>query len=187
MFSLDLRFQYFFKSIRLFIITVWAMFTAAFAAIASFQVIRFCKNFITLFVIIKVFVFFDNFLVHKLNQISWNEYLCSMIIVCQRLLKNTKISGITLFPVILLKRPDDVHNKILINHEKIHLRQQLELLVIFFYLWYVIEYYYWYFKLKDHFLAYKSISFEREAYAMENDLNYLDTRKAWSFWKYILE
>ena len=80
-----------------------------------------------------------------------------------------------------------MHNEILINHEKIHMRQQVELLLIFFYLWYVIEYYYWYFKLKDHFLAYKSISFEREAYAMENDLNYLDSRKAWSFWKYILD
>ncbi|QOW11672.1 hypothetical protein Q73A0000_15475 [Kaistella flava (ex Peng et al. 2021)] len=110
-----------------------------------------------------------------------------MILVCQRLLKNTKISGITLFPFILLKRPEDLHNETLINHEKIHLRQQVELLLIFFYLWYVIEYYYWYFKLKDPFLAYKSISFEREAYAMENDLNYPDSRKFWSFWKYILD
>lgn len=110
-----------------------------------------------------------------------------MIMVCQRLLKNTKISGITLFPFILLKRPEDLHNPILINHEKIHLRQQAELLVIFFYFWYVIEYYYWFFKLKNRFLAYKSISFEREAYAMEDDLNYLDERKIWSFWKYIVE
>ena len=110
-----------------------------------------------------------------------------MIIVCQSLLKNTKILGITLFPFILLKRKEDLHNEILLNHEKIHLRQQAELLVIFFYVWYVFEYYYFYFKLKDHFLAYKSISFEREAYAMEDDLNYLNTRKLWSFWKYILD
>lgn len=46
------------------------MFTATFAAIAAFQVVSFSKNFIALFVIIKVFVFFDDFLVHKLNQIS---------------------------------------------------------------------------------------------------------------------
>ena len=108
-----------------------------------------------------------------------------MIIVCQNLLKNTKINGITLFPFILLKKVADKENRVLINHEKIHLRQQLELLVIFFYIWYVIEFYYWYFRLKDSFLAYKYISFEREAYAMENDLNYLETRKIWSFWKYI--
>lgn len=110
-----------------------------------------------------------------------------MIIVCQSLLKNTKISGITLFPFILLKNQHDLRNKILINHEKIHLRQQAELLIIFFYIWYVLEYYYHFFKLKDSFLAYKSISFEREAYAMEDDLNYLAKRKFWSFWKYIVD
>ncbi|MCW4453137.1 hypothetical protein OK344_13095 [Kaistella sp. BT6-1-3] len=107
-----------------------------------------------------------------------------MIIVWQSLLKNTKISAITLFPVILLRRPEDRYDKTLINHEKIHLRQQLELLIIFFYLWYVIEYYFWYFRLKDSFLAYKYISFEREAFAMEDDHDYLKTRKLWSFWKY---
>ena len=108
-----------------------------------------------------------------------------MIMVCRSLLKNTKISAITLFPVILLRRPEDRYNKTLINHEKIHLRQQLELLIIFFYLWYVIEYYFWYFRLKDSFLAYKYISFEREAFAMEDDHDYLKTRKLWSFWKYV--
>ena len=108
-----------------------------------------------------------------------------MIMVCRSLFKNTKISAITLFPVILLRRPEDRYDKTLINHEKIHLRQQLELLIIFFYLWYVIEYYFWYFRLKDSFLAYKYISFEREAFAMEDDHDYLKTRKLWSFWKYI--
>lgn len=108
-----------------------------------------------------------------------------MIIVWQSLLKNTKISAITLFPVILLRKPESLHDKILINHEKIHLRQQLELLIIFFYLWYVIEYYFWYFRLRDSFLAYKYISFEREAFAMEDDPDYLKRRKLWSFWKYV--
>lgn len=108
-----------------------------------------------------------------------------MIIVCQKLLKNTKINGIALFPFIFLRNPKDKFNNILINHEKIHLRQQLEMLIIFFYLWYVIEYYYWFFKLKNSFLAYRYISFEREAYAMEDDLDYLEERKLWSFWKYL--
>lgn len=107
-----------------------------------------------------------------------------MIIVCKTVLKNTKINGITLFPFIFLRKPEDRTNAVLINHEKIHLRQQVELLVIFFYLWYVIEYYYWYFKLNDHFLAYRYISFEREAFAMEDDLQYLHNRKLWSFWKF---
>lgn len=110
-----------------------------------------------------------------------------MIIVCQRFLKNTKISGITLFPFIILRKSEYKQNKILINHEKIHLRQQVEMLIIFFYLWYVIEYYYWFFRLKNSYLAYKSISFEREAYAKEDDLTYLETRKLWSFKKYSMK
>lgn len=109
-----------------------------------------------------------------------------MIMVCQRLLKNTKISAITIFPFIILRKNASRHDRVLINHEKIHLRQQLELFIIFFYLWYVIEYYYWFFRLRDSFQAYKSISFEREAYAMENDLNYLETRRWWSFLKFIV-
>ena len=108
-----------------------------------------------------------------------------MIIVCQTILKNTKINGITLFPFILLRDKADKSNPILLNHEKIHLRQQLELLIIFFYLWYVLEYFYWYLKLKNSFMAYRYISFEREAYAKECDLNYLQTRKLWGFWRYI--
>lgn len=108
-----------------------------------------------------------------------------MIIVCHKILKNMKINGITLFPFIFIQNPEDRNNAVLINHEKIHLRQQLELLVIFFYIWYVVEYYYWYFRLKDSFMAYKYISFEREAYAMEEDLNYLEKRQLFSFWKYL--
>ena len=107
-----------------------------------------------------------------------------MILVSHKILTKMKVNGITLFPFIILRNKDFKNNKILINHEKIHLRQQLELLIIFFYVWYVVEYYYWYIKLKNKDLAYKSISFEREAYAMEEDLNYLETRKIWSFWKY---
>ncbi len=112
------------------------------------------------------------------------SYLCSMIILSLRLLRKTRINGITIFPFIFLRESAFKENKILINHEKIHIRQQLELLIIFFYLWYLVEYYYWYLKLKDKHLAYRNISFEREAYAMEEDLNYLETRKIWSFWKY---
>lgn len=38
--------------------------------------------------------------------------------------------GITLFPFIVLRQSRMKDDPVLINHEKIHLRQQLELLVI---------------------------------------------------------
>ncbi len=108
-----------------------------------------------------------------------------MIIVCQTFLKNTKIKGIALFPFILLNDKLCKQDKIFINHEKIHLRQQIELLLIVFYLWYVIEYYYWLIKLRNPYLAYRNISFEREAYDNENNLEYLKSRKFWTFLNYV--
>ncbi|WP_417430252.1 hypothetical protein [Halpernia sp.] len=108
-----------------------------------------------------------------------------MIIVCHFLLKNTKINGITFFPFILLKNASDRNNTILLNHEKIHLRQQAETLIFFFYIWYVLEYYYLLIKYRNPYLAYQNISFEREAYGNEHNPNYLKTRKLWRFFKYL--
>lgn len=157
---------------------------AALAAITAFKVIFLRKYTVALLIVIKVFVFLDVLLAHGLNVNCQIFYLCEMVIVWQLLLKNTKISAITLFPLIILRRPALRQDAVLINHERIHLRQQLELLVVFFYIIYVVEYYYWYFKLKNPYEAYKAISFEREAYAMEKDLDYLKTRKWWSFLKF---
>lgn len=108
-----------------------------------------------------------------------------MIIVCQTLLKNTKILGIALFPFIILRKKELKKDKILINHEKIHLRQQLELGIIFFYIWYILEFFYWLIKYKNKNIAYKNICFEKEAFTKENSLNYLKKRKFWAFWKYL--
>lgn len=108
-----------------------------------------------------------------------------MIIVCQKPLKRLKISGITLFPFIFIRNPEDKKNPVLINHEKIHLRQQAELFVIFFYILYLAEYYFWLIRLKNGYAAYRRISFEREAYAHEHDMDYLAGRKGWEFRSYL--
>jgi hypothetical protein len=93
-------------------------------------------------------------------------------------------SGITLFPFVFLKSAELKHNETLINHETIHLRQQLELLVIPFFLFYMIEFFIRLLHYKNWSLAYKNISFEREAYKNENDLNYLKSRSFWAFLNY---
>ena len=93
--------------------------------------------------------------------------------------------GLTLFPFIFLKRKDLKEDYILINHEKIHLKQQSELLVIFFFIFYFIE---WLIKIlyyKNSYLAYKNLSFEREAYVNEGNLYYLEKRKFWAFLNYL--
>lgn len=92
-----------------------------------------------------------------------------------------------IFPFILVKEAHYKNDKIVINHEKIHLRQQLELGILFFYLWYIIEYLVYLLKVKNRDLAYRSISFEREAYTNERNFEYLENRKFWGFLKYFYD
>jgi hypothetical protein len=93
------------------------------------------------------------------------------------------VNGLAFFPFIFLKKGKN--SKVLINHERIHLRQQVELLILPFYLWYIVEYFWHYYQSKNHHKAYRSISFEREAYAEDNNLDYLKHRPWLAFWKYI--
>lgn len=70
----------------------------------------------------------------------------------------------------------------LINHEKIHWQQQLEMLIIFFYIWYLSE---WFIRLFMEGNAYRNISFERESKINEIDLEYLKKRKPYAWMKYL--
>jgi hypothetical protein len=93
-----------------------------------------------------------------------------------------KIGGIALFPVIILREKyrDSEEEfwvnraKQVINHESIHFQQALELGVLPFYVLYVLE---WLLKLPFYGMkAYEAISFEREAYGNDNNLDYLNNR-----------
>ena len=69
--------------------------------------------------------------------------------------------AINLFGIIFTK--GELSNKEL-NHEAIHTEQMKEMLYIFFYIWYGIEYLIIrLFHIKQHD-AYKDVSFEEEAY-----------------------
>ena len=94
--------------------------------------------------------------------------------------------GMAIFPFILLRNKEDKTDLNLVHHERIHIIQQIELLVIPFFMWYFIEYGIRMLQYKfDGHKAYRNISFEREAYANELDLDYLKKRKFYSFLKYI--
>ncbi|MFD2933606.1 hypothetical protein [Spirosoma flavum] len=91
--------------------------------------------------------------------------------------------GMALFPFILVRHPNP--GPTLLNHERIHLRQQAELGIFLFYLWYVVEYIIRRFQYKQHYEAYRNISFEREAFANEQNMSYLQSRRWWIFWNYM--
>ncbi|WP_225036838.1 hypothetical protein [Winogradskyella sp. SM1960] len=92
--------------------------------------------------------------------------------------------GITLFPFVFLKSKDLKGDKVLLNHEKIHLRQQLELLIIPFYVVYMFEFLMRLIQYRNWHIAYKNVSFEREAYANEKDFEYLGSRPFFKFRTY---
>lgn len=70
-----------------------------------------------------------------------------------------------------------------IAHERIHTAQMKELLYVFFYICYVLE---WILKLFKYRLnSYYNISFEREARANQDELLYLRHRKRFAFLKYL--
>ncbi len=93
--------------------------------------------------------------------------------------------GMAIYPFILLQKKQSREDKVLINHEKIHLRQQLELLVLPFYMLYFINYLYNLISMLNHQAAYRNIIFEKEAYDHEKDLDYLAKRKPYSFLNYL--
>ncbi|WP_445197849.1 hypothetical protein [Tamlana sedimenti] len=93
--------------------------------------------------------------------------------------------GMTIFPFVFLKHEQLREDKVLINHEKLHLRQQIELLIIPFYLFYGIEFFWRLAQYKNWHFAYRNISFEREAYANEKDSGYLVKRSFWAFLGYL--
>lgn len=93
--------------------------------------------------------------------------------------------GLAVYPFVFMKEKSLKENKQFVNHERIHLRQQLELLCIFFFIWYGFEFLFRLIQYKNSKLAYLNLSFEREAYRQQEDLDYLNNRPFFSFIKYL--
>lgn len=104
-----------------------------------------------------------------------------MIVVVTKFLTRFGIRGLTLFPFVLVGRKADTKDVVLLNHERIHLRQQLELLVLPFYVWYVVELLARRLGCATWHEAYRQICFEREAYENEENLDFLMSRLFWNF------
>ena len=106
-----------------------------------------------------------------------------MKIIHNNLIPFGNYSTINLFGILFTK--EDKLSKYTINHELIHTAQMKEMGYIFFYLWYIIEYCLIRLFHKKQSNAYHDVSFEEEAYNNAENLNYLKTRKHYSWIKYI--
>ena len=120
-----------------------------------------------------IFIYSDKFL----DSISWFM----------------RVGGISIFPIVVLRekykdpktsvefeRASAIH-----RHETIHFRQQLEMLVIPFYVWYVVEFLVKLIRYGKSNKAYRSISFEREAYDNEDKYGYVAKRKMYNWIKFL--
>ena len=111
-----------------------------------------------------------------------------MILITPRFLKyfaGKFVSAMALWPFILVKNLETKESQVTIHHEKIHIRQQLEMLVLPFYIAYLGFYFYYRLKGNTHMQAYLRIPFEKEAYCEESNFNYLETRKWWAWRRYV--
>lgn len=115
-------------------------------------------------------------------------------IIYNKLLPLKGYLAITIFNYIFVR--EEYKNKCLkpstINHEKIHMAQAYDFRIgvfgyFIFYIWYLLE---WLFKLPWALFGYdpyKSIGFEQEAYNRDIDLTYLDSRKRFTWLKYLFK
>jgi hypothetical protein len=97
-----------------------------------------------------------------------------------KLLPGKEFRAMAFWPFIFVKEKILIYDSIIMNHEKIHLAQQKELLVLPFYLLYFSEFILYRLSMKNYEQAYLKISFEQEAYKFDKDLTYLKKRKLWA-------
>ncbi|MBS1622633.1 MAG: hypothetical protein JST83_01340 [Bacteroidetes bacterium] len=91
------------------------------------------------------------------------------------------VSGMALWPFVLIRDREGFTDASLLRHERIHFRQQLELLILPFYLLYVLNYAVNVLRYKNGEKAYREILFECEAYAMDTREDYLKQRRPYAW------
>lgn len=108
-----------------------------------------------------------------------------MKIIGNKIIPTKDYAAINLFGVIFARKECLPLSERTINHEKIHTAQMKEMIYILFYVWYGIEWIVRLIQYKDRNKAYYNISFEREAYANDQDLSYLSKRSLFSWCSYL--
>ena len=83
---------------------------------------------------------------------------------------------------VLFVHPGVYLSNEMMNHERIHSAQQREMLFVFFFIAYLLE---WLVRLPMRGNAYRNISFEREAYANQRNLDYLKSRRLFAWRRYM--
>lgn len=110
-----------------------------------------------------------------------------MKVIYNKYIPTKNFTAINLFGLIFARREYKELSKREINHEKIHSWQILELLGPIYYIVYIVEWIIRLLQYRNAIDAYRNISFEREAYKNDSDLNYLRNRKPFAFRHYLVK
>ena len=109
-----------------------------------------------------------------------------MVIVKNNIIPFKGFTALTLWPFIFVRKDEEkYYTDVVDRHEHIHGEQQKEMLIVFFLLLYGVEWLVKWAYYRNSMTAYKNISFEREAYANQNNVAYLNERKPYAFLKYL--
>lgn len=104
-----------------------------------------------------------------------------MFVVRNRWLPFKGFAAINLFGVLVCRK-DTTLTDDLIRHERIHTAQMVEMLIVGFYVWYVVE---WLVRVLLPGRAYGNIAFEREAYRHMSEEDYLSRRPHYAWVRYL--
>ncbi|MDR1370827.1 MAG: hypothetical protein LBJ72_11995 [Dysgonamonadaceae bacterium] len=106
-----------------------------------------------------------------------------MKVIYNNILPFPGFAAINLFGILFVRENVILTSRVL-NHERIHTAQMKELLYVFFYLLYFLEWIIRLFKYRSK--SYYNISFEREAYGNDGNPVYLKSRKFFAWTKFIV-
>ena len=104
-----------------------------------------------------------------------------MKVIYNKIIPFKQFKCINLFGLLFVRKGCFMSEKDF-NHEAIHTAQMKEMLYVFFYLWYFVE---WIIRLFRKGNAYRNLGFEKEAYSNDDNLFYLDIRPMFAWWKYL--
>jgi hypothetical protein len=114
-----------------------------------------------------------------------------MIIVRNKLtgfLLPGRFPAMCIWPFLLIRPVTNLPEiSVILRHERIHARQQLEMVWLFFFLWYITEFLIRFLVLRDRMKAYPRLAHEREAYKHDNDPDYLKKRKPYAWIRYLMK
>ena len=107
-----------------------------------------------------------------------------MIVINNRFIPGRRYRAVNVFGFVFCRK-GAILNSVERNHLRIHTCQMKELLYVFYYLIYALDYIcMWFGSGFSTYLAKRSVVFEMEAYFNEKDMNYLSKRKRYSWIKH---